>query len=198
MADLHEIVPGGDVELILQYSGQLVTPVENAFEDIRTPSQLGFRRKDMEEPLPQCMNIIIDKNRSGVWPQQQPFWKYDKVSPENEPVYDESEPEAEGETALKASQGNKNSDRLSSERCVRIRVSSTHLALASAYFKRNFKSGMSESITLRSEGFMEFRMEDEDPEVMLIIMNIIHGRFRQVPRSVDLDMLTKIAISWIT
>ena len=53
---------------------------------------------------------------------------------------------------------------------------------------------MSESRILDSEGHLNLFMNDEDPEAMLIVMNIIHGRTRQVPRRVDLDMLTKIAV----
>ena len=54
---------------------------------------------------------------------------------------------------------------------------------------------MLESTTLRSEGRVDFPMQDEDPDAMLIIMHIIHGRTHQVPRSVSLDLLTKIATS---
>ena len=78
---------------------------------------------------------------------------------------------------------------------VRMRVSSSHLRLASPYFKRMFRSGWPEGDALRVEGRVEIRLRNgEDPDALLIILNIIHGHTRKVPRVVDLTMLTKIAV----
>ena len=78
---------------------------------------------------------------------------------------------------------------------IRMRVSSSHLRLASPYFKRMFQSGRPEGDALRAEGRAEVHLQnDEDPKALLILLNIIHGHTRTVPRSVDLRMLTKIAI----
>lgn len=80
------------------------------------------------------------------------------------------------------------------EKYVRIRTSSKHLTFASPYFKRNLQSGMMESQTLLSQGHLEIHMEEQDPRAMLIVLNVIHGRTSQVPRVVDLTMLTKLAV----
>ena len=78
---------------------------------------------------------------------------------------------------------------------VRIQVSSSHLRLASPYFKRMFRSGWLEGDTLRIQRRVEIRLRNgEDPDALLIILNIIHGHTRSVPRVVDLTMLTKIAV----
>jgi hypothetical protein len=53
---------------------------------------------------------------------------------------------------------------------------------------------MLEGHTLSSQGHVEFRMDEKDSEAMLLVMNIIHGRARRVPRSVDLDVLTRLAV----
>jgi hypothetical protein len=80
------------------------------------------------------------------------------------------------------------------EKCAQILVSSKHLSLASSYFRRNLGSGLLESHTLTTNGYVELRITDQDPQAMLIVMNIIHGRTRLVPRKVDLDTLTVFAI----
>lgn len=78
---------------------------------------------------------------------------------------------------------------------IRMRVSSSHLRLASPYFKKMFQSGWPEGDALRVEGRVEVRLQNgEDPNALLIILNIIHGHTRRVPRVVDLTMLTKIAV----
>ncbi|KAL2004644.1 hypothetical protein VTN00DRAFT_3380 [Thermoascus crustaceus] len=75
-----------------------------------------------------------------------------------------------------------------------FRVSSRHLTLASAQFERRLKECWSEGHTLRSEGYIEMPVTDCDPEALLTLLNIIHGHTRRVPRSLDVESLTKIAI----
>ncbi|KAI0182919.1 hypothetical protein EV127DRAFT_40277 [Xylaria flabelliformis] len=41
------------------------------------------------------------------------------------------------------------------------------------------------------DGFRHVNASDWDTEALLIILRIIHGRNRQVPRSLDLDMLAE-------
>lgn len=181
MDEFHAIVPNGDVDLILQYSEQLGTPVDDVFEDMHTPSQPDFSRSGLDNQLGE-LRRMQRKDREEWAPRS--------------PVYDEeSKVDANIEEASTVTEADTDLSSNSNENCVRIRVSSKHLARASAYFKRNLNSGMLESTTLRFEGRVDFPMQDEDPEAMLIIMNIIHGRRRQVPRSVSLDLLTKIATS---
>jgi hypothetical protein len=77
---------------------------------------------------------------------------------------------------------------------VRMRVSSSHLALASPYFKWMLRGDWKEGHTLRSDGNLVLHEKDWDPDALLVLMNIIHGHTRKLPRSVNLEMLAKIAV----
>lgn len=56
------------------------------------------------------------------------------------------------------------------------------------------KGGWKEVHTLRSDGCGPLYVEGWDPDALLILMNIIHGRTRKIPRSVNLEMLANIAV----
>jgi hypothetical protein len=80
---------------------------------------------------------------------------------------------------------------------VRIRVSSGHLRLASTYFDKMLGGGWLEGSTLRNDGCVEVRLQNDsekDPSAFLILLNIIHGHTRKVPRALDLKMLTRLAV----
>ncbi|KAI0120602.1 hypothetical protein BJ170DRAFT_589098 [Xylariales sp. AK1849] len=69
---------------------------------------------------------------------------------------------------------------------VTFRISSRHLKLASGRSRR-----------LRSEDWTDkvhCTLEDWDPEALLIVLNIIHSRNRNVPHAVSLEILAKIAV----
>ncbi|KAK8064560.1 hypothetical protein PG994_007198 [Apiospora phragmitis] len=70
---------------------------------------------------------------------------------------------------------------------IRFRVSSKHLALASVSF-RNFLQDDSQGGNAST-----FKTSGWDPDAMLILMNIIHGRHGSVPTKVNLEMFAKIA-----
>ncbi|KAL3420522.1 hypothetical protein PVAG01_06967 [Phlyctema vagabunda] len=81
------------------------------------------------------------------------------------------------------------------ERTVKIdlRVSSRHLMLASQVFHAMLDANkFAEGNTLRSQGSLTIPLED-DPETLIILMHIVHGMTRKVPRFVALDTLTKLA-----
>lgn len=77
---------------------------------------------------------------------------------------------------------------------IRIRVSSKHLTLASPYFNAMFKGNWKEGNALRSDGSVTLFIDNWDPDALSIVMNIIHGRTRQVPREVTIETLGKIAV----
>ncbi|MCJ1462277.1 hypothetical protein MMC07_000877 [Pseudocyphellaria aurata] len=79
-------------------------------------------------------------------------------------------------------------------RKIRLQCSSKHLTLASSVFKAMLSGKFKESIVLRSVGTLELPLPDDDPAALLILLNIIHGRTKEIPRQVDLHMLTQIAI----
>lgn len=76
---------------------------------------------------------------------------------------------------------------------VRLRVSSRHLILASPYFNRMLKGPWKES-SINSGSPYTVSASDWDVEALLILMNIIHGQVRKVPRSLSLEMIAKVAV----
>lgn len=187
MADFHEVAPNGEVDLIMEHPEQVATDVDSVFEDIPIPQKLHFRRSG-ERGAPCSTPSQITVLRAD-WNSEN--FMYSGNIPETELIDEQPATDPEVESSMILAEDTAS---VSSENCVRIRVSSEHLILASSYFKRNLESGMLESHILSSEGRVNIPMKDGDPEAMLIIMNIIHGRTRKVPRRVAFDMLLKIAI----
>lgn len=72
-----------------------------------------------------------------------------------------------------------------------FRVSSSHLILSSDYFKRMLTGPWSESTA--EDGMKRASAHDWDEKAFLALMNIIHGRNREVPREVTREFVAKIA-----
>lgn len=84
---------------------------------------------------------------------------------------------------------------LTSKETVRIKVSSKHLMLASPVFKAMFKPDLClEGELLKSRDLAEVDLPDDDPEPFELLMNILHGRSRQVPQYISFDTLTNLSI----
>jgi hypothetical protein len=77
---------------------------------------------------------------------------------------------------------------------IEMKVSSRHLILASPVFKKMLKGQWHESAALLSRQPVQLPIEDWDADAMCILMNIIHGKTRRVPRSIDLIMLAKMSV----
>ncbi|KAG6076635.1 hypothetical protein E4U16_002662 [Claviceps sp. LM84 group G4] len=84
---------------------------------------------------------------------------------------------------------------------VKFRLSSRHLALASPVFKAMLNGPWKESAS--SSGWSsgndcpvryQLAAAEWDDEILLLLMNIIHGRNSLVPLSVDLTTLTKMSV----
>lgn len=78
---------------------------------------------------------------------------------------------------------------------VHMLVSAKHMMLASPVFRAmlrldNFKEGK----TLQSTGKVEVSLPDDDPAAFAVLLNIVHGRTRKVPRTIDLELLAGISI----
>ncbi|KAF2000571.1 hypothetical protein P154DRAFT_491742 [Amniculicola lignicola CBS 123094] len=74
-------------------------------------------------------------------------------------------------------------------------VSSRHLMLASPWFKRTLtREEFTEALKDPSDGRYHIQANDWDEEALLILLNIFHIRTRQVPATVSLEMLAKIAV----
>ncbi|KAF2181502.1 hypothetical protein K469DRAFT_740767 [Zopfia rhizophila CBS 207.26] len=194
MASPYLIDPDGDVDLLLRQE-EAALQLDSEFDVPSPPPSLDYRRpitpepeiskkknkKGKETPILIPEHILESEPGPGPAPITEGLGlaRYAGTDPNPEPNADVAEQPVASDP---------------DETLVRIRVSSKHLMLASSYFKRNLGSGLAESDTLRSHGHLELAMSGQDPEVTLIVMNIIHGRTRKVPPSVDVNMLTKIAV----
>ncbi|KAK8016915.1 hypothetical protein PG993_015104 [Apiospora rasikravindrae] len=71
---------------------------------------------------------------------------------------------------------------------VRFRLSSKHLAFASSYFDKAMRNlgKQQKGYTIHTYGW--------DPDALLILMNVIHGRHAEVPRKLELEKIAKIAV----
>ena len=74
-------------------------------------------------------------------------------------------------------------------------VSSRHMMLASRVFKVMLSNTFSEGLALRSAGKLKLPLPDDDPVAFEILLNIIHGHPRSVPRQIDLQLLRRLAIT---
>jgi hypothetical protein len=80
-----------------------------------------------------------------------------------------------------------------SSTAIRYRVSSAHLTLASTVFRSMLK-GCYEESRKNSQGLYEITAEEWDAEALLVVLDLIHGHNKSVPRSVSTNTLERIAI----
>lgn len=81
------------------------------------------------------------------------------------------------------------------EKEISFYVSSRHLALSSHKFKsmlseRQWKEG----IPNEEDGLFHVTTEEWDIQALLLLLNVLHHRNRQVPRKVSLETLAKVAV----
>lgn len=77
---------------------------------------------------------------------------------------------------------------------LRLKASLKHITAASPYAKRILKRVADSSSACYTDGLLHWEPEVVDLQAYKIVMEIIHGRTRCVPRSVDLGMLAKISV----
>ncbi|KAI1486584.1 hypothetical protein F5X96DRAFT_654325 [Biscogniauxia mediterranea] len=86
-------------------------------------------------------------------------------------------------------------DRNTPNNNLRMKASSSHLALASQRFGRMLKNAWPDLAVIHEEdGLRHWETEAVDLAAFEIVMDIIHGQNRRVPRAVDLEMLAKVAV----
>jgi hypothetical protein len=74
-------------------------------------------------------------------------------------------------------------------------VSSRHLMLASPMFRSMLTKGrFAESSRDAPDGLFHIYTDDWDPDAFLSVLRVLHLRNKQVQRTVDLEMLAKIAV----
>ncbi|KAI0861572.1 hypothetical protein F4860DRAFT_513722 [Xylaria cubensis] len=74
-----------------------------------------------------------------------------------------------------------------------FKASSKHLALASTFVKKMTTGPWREANEIHDDGLLHWNFEGFDVDAIFIILSIIHGLNRRVPRTVDLSMLAQIA-----
>ncbi|KAF7169068.1 hypothetical protein CNMCM5623_001900 [Aspergillus felis] len=87
--------------------------------------------------------------------------------------------------------GNQMTDAPKDVRVVKMRVSSKHLSLASPVFKKMLHGPRKKAHGLRL-GDLEIKIDSQNMDAMLILMNAIHGNWPNIPRDVTLEMLVKM------
>lgn len=76
---------------------------------------------------------------------------------------------------------------------VHLRVSSRHLALASTIFCGMLDSGCKEASMLQMNGSVVIPLPEDDPDALIILLDIIHGKTRRVPHYLGFGQLIKLA-----
>ncbi|CEI41710.1 unnamed protein product [Fusarium venenatum] len=77
---------------------------------------------------------------------------------------------------------------------IRMLVSGKHLVLASSYFEKMFSGPFIEGKADHHSGLRQVIASDWDPKAFNIVLTAIHGYHREIPRSLDLEMLAKLAM----
>jgi hypothetical protein len=75
-----------------------------------------------------------------------------------------------------------------------LKVSSKHLILASHRFKKMLTGNWVEANLVYEDGCRHVTLEGFDPTALKLLLDIIHGKTRKVPRSLDLEMLAKVSV----
>ncbi|SPJ90332.1 uncharacterized protein FTOL_13213 [Fusarium torulosum] len=76
---------------------------------------------------------------------------------------------------------------------IEFRVSTKHLCIASPVFSKMIRGNFQESQP-NDKGFLEIKATDWNTRALLILLDIIHGHHRQVPRKLDLDTVAQIGL----
>ncbi|KAF5547485.1 hypothetical protein FNAPI_8514 [Fusarium napiforme] len=72
-----------------------------------------------------------------------------------------------------------------------FRVSTKHLCIASPVFRKMIQGNFQESQP-NENGLLTIRTSDWNAQALLVLLDIIHGHHRQVPRDPDLDTIAQI------
>ncbi|KAL2392775.1 hypothetical protein ABEF93_000347 [Exophiala dermatitidis] len=85
-------------------------------------------------------------------------------------------------------------DDLEPDDFIEVTVSSKHLALHSRVFRAMFNGNFREKVQPGSQQPIKVPLPEDNPEAMMLILAIVHGFTRKVPRKVSRDMLLQIAL----
>lgn len=76
---------------------------------------------------------------------------------------------------------------------VHMLVSSKHLRLASEVFSALLQPNFKEGQVLQATGKLELPLPDDNPAVLEILLNIIHGRTKDIPRKMHIHTMASLA-----
>lgn len=76
---------------------------------------------------------------------------------------------------------------------IQFRVSTKHLCITSPVFSRMVKGNFQESRP-NDKGLLEIMALDWNTRAFLVLLDIIHGHHREVPRKLDLDTVAQIGL----
>jgi hypothetical protein len=144
-----------------------------------------------DEDRPQVEEIFEEEPDAGVEvpdPEPKPEEEEGEAAPAIQEPHEDAQPDDE------SAQSDASSNSAEPLSDVHMRVSSKHLILASPTFRSMLGPSFEEGQRLRTEGSTDIALGDDDPDAFVILLNIVHGLTRKVPRSVTLDMLTKLAV----
>ncbi|KAJ2903807.1 hypothetical protein MKZ38_009281 [Zalerion maritima] len=174
--EFHDIVPDGDVTFVLRNS----TPTEEKNPIADNRAKIATRMQGSNEYGQDAVGSIFGEETAS------PLLLLGTSQAESTVRQVEN-----GATSLKLPISS------TTLREIRVRVSSHHLINASRVFRAMLSedSRFIESRRLHCEGYSEVPLPEDDPEVMVLVMSVIHLRSKEIPRTVNLDMLSRIAIA---
>lgn len=187
MAEIHEIDPDGDTYLILRNANSPFAVWERHWPD-------AMERKDetddeMEVETDETMNIPNQYLLENSAMDESESLQSDEAE-EDSTSETEHEPSEAPSSPIMSLDGHGQQEE---KPLIRFRLSSRHLILASSYFNRMLTGPWKES---NIEPGCDFTISarDWDVEALLILMNIIHGQARKVPRKLSTELLAKVSV----
>jgi hypothetical protein len=187
--ELHEVDPIGDVIITLRNAG---TPFAVAYS-----AEANQEGPVFEEAAPAVEEAApaVEEAAPAVEEAAPAVEEAALAVEEAAPAFEEAAAVSDREDWRGDDSGKRGTDRPRSEPPgIRLRVSSRHLTLASPYFATALNGPWREAAPASADLSRQIFAYDWDPQALLILMHIIHGRNRQVPRRIDLELLAKMAV----
>ncbi|KXH56878.1 hypothetical protein CSAL01_06126 [Colletotrichum salicis] len=181
----HQIDPNGDVVLILRNPDApfAVWEADLSSEENEELKAMRDTPSSFDDAVP--VDVAAPYEEPLYYEPEPEPEAYSAPEPETE-AYHEPEPELGAYVAPEPE--------VRDDPAVKYLVSSKHLALASRCFSAKLSGPWIEASVKHIDGCYHMDASDWDPEALLILMHVIHGKTRSVPRQIDLEMLAKLAV----
>ncbi|KAJ3562464.1 hypothetical protein NPX13_g8557 [Xylaria arbuscula] len=202
--DAHVLDPDGDVIITLHnfdppfpplpFEGEQYPEEDGGSLLLETPPLETMKEQKFKKKMTKRMKREIEEMESRA--QQASPSIAEELPPEID--HEAHAAEASEAAALEVeeepseSYGTSEPDLPVAEPIFQFQASSAHLRLGSRYFKKALDGPFRESKFV-SDGLRQIDAEGWHMAAFLIVMRIIHGHTRQIPRRIDLEMLAKVA-----